>query len=740
MRKRWLGILALALAVLPLAAARTGEAAPPEPPSEFVVVQFASRMAPLTSADEPPTLAEQGYVQLPVPKGKTAAQYATELRAKPDVLYAEPDAPVYAADVPNDPFYREHQAQYLEQIGAPQAWDLATGSKDIVVAVLDSGLDLSHPEFAGRLWENPADAYNDGVDHDGNGCINDRYGCRFVTYKVANRDACGYTSNTATGAVMDDDGPPRSGYGSHGTFVSGIIGAAGNNNQGVAGVAWNVKLMTVKVLDCGSGAGGVPQGDMFDVARGIEYATKMGANIINLSIASPPGDLSGDTPTLRSAIQRAQDAGVIIVAAAGNHQPGATRVGTGYPAAYTDYPNLIAVGASDNLNGNTWAPYSNYGPAIDFAAPGNKISSTLRSDIGLATPYGEVGDATDGYSGGTSFATPLVSGMFALMMSRNPHLTAADYIQVARDSAMPAAPAPHGQNWAGSGIINIGQAVARLPMSITGSALKDWKDVPAGTDIRALIDGNECGSAASTSFGVVSRYSIQVKSRLQQQDCGSPGKTVQLTIAGQPAFPTFTWGGKDEDIGLENRDVSSISPPPGAVVVQTLNGAWSNIASFEATGPAESVFSSLPTPWSGAYHWDPAKPSLDSSPGAYVHYFRDVPAAVNDWNIVQQYDSFWVNGPAANLASINPSPPAGRVLPLRPGWNNFVYTGTSKQVSDALKEISGKYSEVLQYDNASQRWLVNIPGQRRYLQDFGGLFKLKVYWIYMTDAGAITMN
>jgi subtilisin family serine protease len=715
------------------------QTAPPGP-DQYVIIQRIPRQQALHADGSRPTLAEEGWRTIPVPAGKTTDEFLSELRARPDVLSAEPDAQVYAADIPDDPYFRD-QVQYLTQIGAPLAWDLETGSNTIVVAVLDSGLDLTHPDFAGRLWENTADASNDGIDHDGNGCINDRYGCRFINYTNARGSICGYTDSQRTGAVMDDDGPPHGdGAGSHGTMVAGVIGAAGNNGIGIAGVAWNVKLMTVKVLDCGTGFGGAPEGYISDVAAGIEYAVRNGARIINLSLASHPDDPTANSPLLRRAIQLAQDYGVIVVAAAGNHPAGGS-VAPGYPAAYTEYPNIVAVGASDNLNGNTWAPYSNYGPAIDLAAPGNKIASTVRSDIGWANPYGQVGDATAGYAGGTSFAAPLVTGMFALMLSRNSRLSAQEYVDIANQSATPAAPAPNGQNWAGAGIINLGQAVARVPVSVTGSALRDWRDVAAGTEVRAFIDGNDCGSTTTTSFGVVSHYTIVVKSALQQAGCGAPGKSIKLTIGGQPAFPAFTWGGKNEDLAIvKGGDISTITPSPAGIVVQTLNGGWSNIASFDPTGPAATALSSLPTPWSAAYHWRPDRAAFDGTNGVYEQYIRGAPAAASDWTSVNQFDAFWVDAPAGNVASLNPNPPPGRVLQLQQGWNNFVYTGSSKQVSDALGEVSGRYTEVLQYDNSSKQWQVYIPGQPRYLEDFGGLFKLKTYWIYMSQAGSITMN
>lgn len=737
MHKRWLGIVALCLVGAVAGRSQAGIAAPAAPPpDEYVVVQFAggADYQQLRAEGAPsPTLEEQGFRQLAVPKGMTRDHYLAELRARPDIRSAEPDPDVYATSVPNDPYF-VNQASYLTQIGVPTAWDLATGSNTVVIATLDTGLDLAHPDFAGRLWENLADAGTDGIDRDGNGCVNDRYGCRFVDIDSANVAGCGYTSSAATGAVMDDHGKSATDLQhSHGTVVAGIAGAAGNNGVGVTGIAWNVKLMTVKVLDCGPGPRG-PHGYMSRVAQGLQYAVRMGANIINLSLASDsPND---DIAPMRAALQMAQDAGVIVVAAAGNHGPG-DPVGVGYPAAYTEFSNLIAVAAADNKSGMTWATYSNYGPAVDFAAPASGIVSTARTDLGLGNPYVSTGD-----TGGTSVATPFVTGMFALMMSRNSRLGAATYIQIARDTATFAPPAPHGQPWAGSGIINVGAAVARVPMSINGSALRDWRDIAGGVEVKATIDGQECGKTATQLFLQQSRYDLRVKSDAELSGCGAPGKTVQLSIGGVSAQPAFTWGGQNQDLAFANRDISTVSPPPGAVVVQTLNGHWSNIAHLDPGGSLPGSVSGLPTPWSTIYKWDPAKLSLEKL-GAYARFVLDAPSYVNDYPTAQTYDAYWVNAPAANPASINPNPPPGRTITLQPGWNNFTYTGNSREVSDALSTIAGEYTEVLHYDNAGERWLAYTPGLSaagRFLNDFGGLFKLQVYWVYMTEPATLTMN
>jgi subtilisin family serine protease len=683
----------------------------------------------------PPTLSETGWEQLEVPAGKTPDEFVAELQQDPSVIYAE--APetgaVKAAFVPNDPYYNaagQNQAAYLQQIGAAGAWDLSTGSQEVVVAILDSGLDLGHPEFAGRLWENPLDANGDGIDNDGNGCIDDRYGCRFLNLTDKNL-ACGYTASStgpdAWGDVRDDHSVNQF-YHSHGTMVAGILGANGNNGVGVAGMAWNVRIMPVKVLDCGRGSGTLPGGEAANLAQGIDYAVRMGADIINLSLAAEQ-----DYPIIRQAVANAQAAGVIIVAATGNI--GGGTVGVWYPAAYTEFPNVIAVGQTNNpVSATSWFPLSRYGPAVDFAAPGAQVLTTARSDLGFAVPYFTTGD-----SGGTSFAAPFVAGMFALMKSRNPALEPAEYIQSARDTATPPTPAPHGQNWAGSGIINASAAVARIPMRVTGEALHDWAYVSPATQVRALIDGQECGAATtSTNTGVISRYDIRIKSASEQPGCGAPGKTVQLQIGGSPAQPALTWGGQDQSLGVIDHEASSVTPPPGAVVVQSLNGGWSNIAVLDNSGELPDVLSSL-SGWTSLYQWDPLKDAF-GGPGGYDRYGRDVPDFVNTITSLATFDAVWVNGTAGNVAMLNPNPPSSRAIGLQPGWNNFVYTGTNKKVADALASIAGKYTLVLQYHNPSLSWRIHTPGQPIYLNDFGGLFKLQAYWIYVTEPTVLTMN
>ncbi|MGE3074567.1 MAG: S8 family serine peptidase [Dehalococcoidia bacterium] len=734
MHGRWLALAAFALALGTGAVSEVSTRhAAAEAPVSYVDVQLDTgvNIESLNADGSSPTLAQQGFQHLPVPEGMTAEEYVNQLRQSPNVLSADRSSTVVAAAIPNDPFYDyagPDQAAYLEQIFAPQAWDLMTGSSQTIVAVLDSGIDLAHPDLAGRIWENQVDNQSDGIDRDKNGYVNDRYGYRFVNLTQDNNN-CGYSSSLGN-EVQDDMGTPGDAL-AHGTVMAGIIGAAGNNGQGVVGINWNVRLMAVKVLDCNR------RGSMMNIAQGIEYAVKNGARVINISAASEHTTiLATEAAALRAAIQMAQNAGVIVVAAAGNDAR-TVEVGTRYPAALEDFPNLVAVGASNNLNNNIWASYSDYGPAVDFAAPGSQIVSTTRSDLGLSTPY-----VSSGPDGGTSYSTALTSGMFALMISRNSRLSAPEYIQIAKAAATPALPAPHGQNWAGAGIINIGGAVARVPMSVEGTPLRDWRDVPAGTTVEGVIDGNVCGSTTSQAFGFNARFSLRIKSDAEQANCGQPGKTVQIFVGGAPAVPTFPWGPPNTDLALRDKEVSSVSPPPGVLVVQALNGSWANIAHLEPTGQLPGAVSGLPTPWTSIFKWDPDKATLGAL-GAYLRFFRGAPSFSADITSIQQYDAYWVDAPPPNIASLNPNPPPGRTIELKQGWNNFTYTGTSHSVKDALSSVDGKWTQVLQYDNASGQWLSHLPvtpTHPRILNDFGGLFTLKVYWVLMTEDGTLVMN
>jgi subtilisin family serine protease len=257
-----------------------------------------------------------------------------------------------------------------DAMGAASAWRQTTGG-DVTVAVVDSGIDLSHPDLAANLWTNPGEIPGNGIDDDGNGYVDDVHGYDFV----------------------DRDGTPQDANG-HGTHVAGIIGARGDNGIGGTGVAWQAKLMAVRVLDADA------RGTTSGVAQGIRYAVANGARIINLSLAGP-----SSTSDLEDAIVFARDHGVLVVAAAGNDGADLRQSPT-YPATYRE-ENVLGVAAT--APSGALAPVSDYGTGADLAAPGVDILSTA-----LGGGYE--------WRTGTSMAAPHVAGALVLLAAARPDL------------------------------------------------------------------------------------------------------------------------------------------------------------------------------------------------------------------------------------------------------------------------------------------------------------------------------
>jgi subtilisin family serine protease len=280
-------------------------------------------------------------------------------------------APIAGASATSDPRSLDQWAlQGDAPMGIESAWRQSTGS-DVTVAIIDSGADLTHPDLAPNLWTNAGEIPANGIDDDHNGYVDDVHGYDFV----------------------DNDGTPQDTNG-HGTHVAGIVGARGDNGIGGSGVAWRVRLMSLRVLDANA------HGTTTAVAGGIRYAVDNGARIVNLSLAGP-------TPTveLEDAVQYAQAHDVPIVAAAGNDGADLTTSPT-YPAAYGE-ANVIGVAAT--APGGGLASVSDYGPGADIAAPGAQILSTA-----LGGGYE--------WRTGTSMAAPEVAGALALLASVRPDL------------------------------------------------------------------------------------------------------------------------------------------------------------------------------------------------------------------------------------------------------------------------------------------------------------------------------
>ena len=324
---------------------------------------------------------------------------AVELyEATPHIEYAEPDYEVTPAQsilAPNDPgFSNMYGLNNTGQAGgtpdadidAPEAWSATTGKPDTVVAVIDTGMDMNHPDLDDNIWTNPDEIAGNARDDDGNGYVDDVNGWDFY-----------HDDNSVFDSAEDDR---------HATHVAGTIAAEGNNGLGIAGVAWQVKIMPLKFI-------GPERGYVSYAAEALRYAVDEGAEISNHSYGYYDLSSTGSySKTLRDAIDYADSKGHLVVAAAMNG--GSDWVGDDndqlpyYPASHqTD--NVISVAASNKRDALT--SFSNYGAtSVDLAAPGEGIYSTVP---GNAYAYGT----------GTSMATPHVTGTAALLKSKFPELS-----------------------------------------------------------------------------------------------------------------------------------------------------------------------------------------------------------------------------------------------------------------------------------------------------------------------------
>ncbi len=295
-----------------------------------------------------------------------------------DGITAEPDYIINSAGItPNDPLYKDQKN--LELIKIAQTWGKTTGSKNIKIAVLDTGIDYNHPDLKSNIYINTEEPL-DGIDNDGNGFSDDIRGWNFVSN---NNDP------------MDDN------Y--HGTHCAGIIGAVGNNGLGIAGMNWKVSLMPVKILD-NNGTGVIS-----DAIKGLYYAVNSGAVITSNSWGSPSA-----SKALKNAISYAGKKGCLVVATAGNKSFDLEQ-SPRYPASYVN-ENVITVGSTDS--NNEISSFSNYGKeAVDIFAPGEGILSTV--------PESAAG-SNYAYTSGTSVSVPQVAAALALIEAENPNINMLD--------------------------------------------------------------------------------------------------------------------------------------------------------------------------------------------------------------------------------------------------------------------------------------------------------------------------
>lgn len=407
----------------------------------------------------------KSILALPLPGNADLDSALVMLKNDPRIDIAEKNSFVRATALPNDPLFSKQT--FLQQIQAPAAWDVTTGSRSAVVAILDSGLDTNHPDIRNNVWRNGGEIPGDGVDNDNNGYIDDVNGWDFVN------DIPDATPKF--GGAFTDAGIH------HGTVIAGIIAAEGNNGIGVSGVSWHTNILPLRVLNNRG------EGDILTVIRAIEYAINARVAVMNLSFVGET-----DSTLLRDALKRASDAGIVVVAASGNdeqHRQGVNLTERPlFPACYANAQDFTLVSVASVTGEGTRAPYSNYGNCITISAPGNDITTTQvvrYEQPGFDAFYGK------GWSG-TSLSTGVVSGVVALLKSINPAATPAEIVSLLKSTCSPIdAINPDFMGKLGCGTVNASASVHEMMRMAQ----------EAGTVLMGEIDTPEAQIAVSTLDG-----------------------------------------------------------------------------------------------------------------------------------------------------------------------------------------------------------------------------------------------
>lgn len=427
-----------------------------------------------------------------------------------------------ASAYPNDPYIKNQW--YLSRIGFNQVWSKNLSNKNVVVAVIDSGIDIDNPDLADKIWTNKFEINDNKIDDDKNGFIDDLNGWDFVNNIPDPRP------KIVSGS--DDEGL------NHGTMIAGIIGAGVDNGLGISGISKQVKIMSLRALDERG------EGKINDVIRAVDYAINNGADIINLSFTGLDYNQG-----FNEAIERAYKAGVVVVAAAGNNSEDLSKNPL-YPACFKGSKNeniIITVSSTDTLDQRAY--FSAYGSAcVDISAPGISFFSTYFYDL-----KNEKNKDYEGYWSGTSMSAAVVSGALALIKEANPKLSnkeLADILIKSSDNIDALNPDYVGQlgsgrvnvansvNWALEKLENISGRFLLFPQSLISSFKTVEGDKPFNT-VRVVknkgIEENRNFVYGQNFFGSINMLSFDLDNNGTQEIIlgTGPGNGPQVMILDQ---------------------------------------------------------------------------------------------------------------------------------------------------------------------------------------------------------------
>ena len=482
----------------------------------------------------------------------TVKEALAKLKGNPAVLYAEPDYIVHPAVTPDDSRYDElwglHNTGQTggsvdADIDAPEAWETTTGSKDVVIGVIDTGIDYNHPDLAANMWVNPNEIPGDGIDNDGNGYVDDVHGINAID---------------GSGNPMDTGG--------HGTHVAGTIGAAGNNAEGVVGVNHEVSMIGCKFL-------GSEGGTTSDAIECINYFVELKQNGINVRATNNSWGGGGYSQALADALTASEAEDILFIAAAGNDAYDNDETAS-YP---TGYDHDTVMGIASTTHTDAMSGFSQWGlTTIDMGAPGSAILSTTPNN-------------TYSVYSGTSMATPHVTGAAALVWSLNPELTALEMKALLMSTGDANADLA-GKTVSGNRLnVNTALAEADPTPGFKFSVSPSMQTVTAGD---AAVYSFDVGSIAEWTGDVSLSVVGTMEGAMLSSSSVAPGETFTLTV---PTTAETAWGEYSFEVTgtsgelVKSERVSLTVEPQGLMEVTYSNNQAVDIPDEDPVGITSTI-------------------------------------------------------------------------------------------------------------------------------------------------------